>query len=155
MASSVAWATARPPSRRSTWPSCQSTFWAGSWSRLGTSNGRTPASRASSATRAARLAERTDAKVAAASTSVPAAVASEATVGQSAIPAGYGLRAAVSRRRPRLALGAGEDAGAEGRGPVRAVAGPEVGAAPVVAGDLVAAGRRAAGARHPHGSVAR
>jgi hypothetical protein len=49
----------------------------------------------SSAMRAERFEERTAENVAVASTSVPPAVASEATVGQSAIPAGYGLRAAV------------------------------------------------------------
>ena len=51
-----------------------------------TSNGRIPLSSASSATRADRLEERTDENVATASTSVPAAVASEEIVCQSATP---------------------------------------------------------------------
>ena len=54
-----------------------------------TGAGRIPASSVRSATRAARLADRTDTKVATASTSVPAAVASEAAVAQSMTGAGY------------------------------------------------------------------
>lgn len=49
----------------------------------GTSKGRIPASNDSSATRAARLVERTDANVAHAKTSVPAAVAKDEIVTQS------------------------------------------------------------------------
>ena len=60
-------------------------FSGGSSSRDVTSTGRRPASRARSAVREARFAERTDAKVAAASTSVPPAVASAEIVVQSAI----------------------------------------------------------------------
>jgi hypothetical protein len=55
---------------------------------LGTTRGRNPSCNDRSAARAVRLAERTDANVAAARTSVPAAVASEAIVGQSVIRPG-------------------------------------------------------------------
>ena len=78
----------RPPSSVALWRSCHRILSGGSSGRVGRSSGRRPASRLRSAVRAARLAERTEAKVAAASTSVPAAVASEAIVGQSAIPPG-------------------------------------------------------------------
>jgi hypothetical protein len=50
------------------------------------SSGRNPASSDRSATRAARFADLTEAKVAPASTSVPPAVASEEIVTQSAMP---------------------------------------------------------------------
>jgi hypothetical protein len=74
----------RPPSTRTKWSSAKPTFTGGSSSRDGTSNGWLFAISDSSATRAARLAERTDPNVAAASTSVPPAVASEEIVTQSA-----------------------------------------------------------------------
>ena len=60
-------------------------------------SGRIPASSERSAVRAARLADRTDANVAAARTSVPAAVASDAIVGQSTIQRGYGDQRRVQR----------------------------------------------------------
>jgi cytochrome P450 len=60
------------------------TFSGGSWNRDGTSTGRNPASNERSAVREARLADRVDANVAAASTSVPPAVASAEIVAQSA-----------------------------------------------------------------------
>src|SRR5512132_4171764 len=82
---------ARPPSRREWWPSTHRTLISGSSSREGISSGRSPTWRACSATRADRLADRTEAKVAAASTRVPPAVASEEIVTQSAI-AGQGTR---------------------------------------------------------------
>lgn len=59
------------------------TFSGGSCSRGGISSGRSPASSERSAARAARFAERTDANVATAGTSVPPAVASAETVTQS------------------------------------------------------------------------
>ena len=59
----------------------------GSWGRLGISTGRSPTRSERSAVRAARFAERTDAKVARPSTIVPAAVPTEAIVAQSAIGA--------------------------------------------------------------------
>ena len=55
----------------------------GSWNRDGINIGRSPTSSARSATRAERFADRTAAKVASASTSVPAAVASAEIVTQS------------------------------------------------------------------------
>ena len=60
-------------------------FWATSSSRDGMSSGRIPICIEYSANRADRFADRTDAKVAKASTRVPPAVASEAIVVQSAI----------------------------------------------------------------------
>src|SRR5947207_11551299 len=66
--------------------SAKPTFCSGSWARDGTSSGRIPASSVRSATRAARLADRTDTNVATASTNVPTAVASEAAVAQSIAP---------------------------------------------------------------------
>jgi hypothetical protein len=53
-----------------------------------------------SATRAARFADRTDAKVAIASTSVPPAVASEETVAQSVATASSFRDRGPARRRP-------------------------------------------------------
>ena len=58
-------------------------FWAGSSRREGTSSGRRCSCRAASAIRAERLEERTEAKVAIASTSVPAPVARAEIVAQS------------------------------------------------------------------------
>ena len=68
--------------------------------REGTSSGRRPTDSASSATRAARLAERTAANVAMASTSVPAPVVSDEMVVQSVTcsPLVVDPRAAVGRQ---------------------------------------------------------
>jgi len=60
-------------------------FSGGSWGRAVSNNGLRPANSDCSATRAARFADRVAENVAIASTSVPPAVASEATVDQSAI----------------------------------------------------------------------
>src|SRR5512132_4702881 len=89
---------ARPPSRREWWPSTHRTLISGSSSREGISSGRSPTWRACSATRADRLADRTEAKVAAASTRVPPAVASEEIVTQSVI-AGQGTRLGLAAGR--------------------------------------------------------
>src|SRR5436190_7804130 len=85
MASSVASAAPRPPSTLSHLLSLNPTFSGGSWRRDGTSTGRMLANRARSVTRAERLADRTAANVAPASTSVPPAVASAEIVTQSAL----------------------------------------------------------------------
>src|SRR3954471_1534765 len=82
-------ATALPPSTFTQWSSTKPTFSAGSCMREETSTGRRPASSARSAVRAARLADRTDENVAAASTSVPPAVASAEIVVQSATSGYY------------------------------------------------------------------
>src|SRR3954468_5189124 len=80
-----------PPGTGTQCSSWNPTLTIGSSSLDGISNGRTLASNVSSASRALRLAERTDAKVATASTSVPPAVASEEIVTQSAdTPSAYG-----------------------------------------------------------------
>src|SRR3954468_2330953 len=87
-----------PPCTWTQWSSPNPTFSVGSSNRVGTSSGRTLASSDSSASRALRLAERTDAKVATARTSVPPAVASEEIVTQSAdtrSPYGRGHRGDV------------------------------------------------------------
>ena len=84
---------ARPPS---TWAQCSSPhiiFSVGSSRREGITRGRWPIRNACSATRAARLAERTEANVATASTRVPVAVASAEIVTQSVM----GLDSVVSR----------------------------------------------------------
>src|SRR5437764_8790139 len=73
-----------PPCTCTQWSSPKPTFSVGSSKRDGTSNGRTLASNDSSATRADRFAERTDANVAIARTRVPPAVASDEMVTQSA-----------------------------------------------------------------------
>ena len=100
---SVCSATARPPAMRNHRRSWKSTFSSGSPSRDGTSTGRRPASRARSATRAERFDDRTALNVAAASTSVPPAVASEEMVD----PVGHGrnLRAGGRASRGRSAGG--------------------------------------------------
>src|SRR5512132_370427 len=113
---------ARPPSRREWWPSTHRTLISGSSSFEGTSSGRSPTWRARSATRADRLADRTEAKVAAASTSVPAGVASgeigthSAIAGQGtpALPAGGREVHQVRRRPPGAAPGPAD--GGEGGG---------------------------------------
>src|SRR3954466_6286944 len=80
-----------PPCTCTQWSSPNPTLSVGSSNRVGTRSGRTLASSDSSATRAERLADRTDAKVATASTSVPPAVAKEEIVTQSAdTPSAYG-----------------------------------------------------------------
>jgi hypothetical protein len=72
-----------PPAATTQCPSKKWIFSGASCSRDGSRAGRSPASRDRSGARAARLADRTEANVAAASTNVPAAVASEETVAQS------------------------------------------------------------------------
>src|SRR3954447_20007800 len=80
-----------PPGTCTQCSSWNPTLTIGSSSLDGISNGRTLASNVASASRALRLADRTDAKVATASTSVPPAVASEEMVAQSAdTPSAYG-----------------------------------------------------------------
>src|SRR3954471_4284114 len=80
-----------PPPTLNSCSSPKNTSSPGSSSRVGVNTGRRPTSSARSATRALRLAERTDANVATASTSVPPAVASEEMVTQSAdTPSAYG-----------------------------------------------------------------
>jgi len=68
--------------------SAKPTFSGGSSERDGMSRGWVPASSESSATRAARLAERTDENVATASTRVPPPVANEEIVTQEIIATG-------------------------------------------------------------------
>src|ERR1700683_2852182 len=89
MALSLASAVPPPPGARTKWLSTKPTLIGGSSGLEGISSGRPPDRRASSATRAVRLPERTDANVAAASTSVPPAVASAEIVTQLAIAASY------------------------------------------------------------------
>ena len=74
-----------PPSTLTMRPSPKRTTSGGSVTRAGASTGRRPSSSARSAMRVERCPKRTEENVAAASTSVPPAVASEAIVGQSAI----------------------------------------------------------------------
>src|SRR5215218_6235588 len=113
---------ARPPSMRAWWPSTHRTLIRGSSSFEGVSRGRSPTWRACSAIRADWLADRTEAKVAAASTSVPPAVASEEIVTQSviagqgtpALAAGRGEVHQVRRRPPGAAPGPAD--GGEGSG---------------------------------------
>ena len=83
--SSTISAVAPPPGTFVQWSSCHPIFSGGSWSREFTSTGRSPISRVCSAIAAERFAERTAEYVAAASTSVPPAVASDEIVAQSAI----------------------------------------------------------------------
>src|SRR5215213_5559924 len=119
---------ARPPSSREWWPSTHMTLSSGSSSREGISSGRNPTWRARSAVRAAWLAERTEAKVATASTRVPPAVASDEIVTQSAI-AGQGT--GVLGRRAGLGVGAEDRAAAVdgdgGAGDEAGLLGQEVG----------------------------
>lgn len=74
-----------PPEAWTQRPSMKPIFWAGSSMRECARTGRRCSWSASSATRAERLAERTEANVAIARTSVPPAVPSEEIVTQSAI----------------------------------------------------------------------
>ena len=83
--SSLTSITARPPSTLSQCWSWNITFSSGSWNRVGTSRGRTPARKLCSAIRAERLLERTEEKVATPRTRVPTAVPSEAMVERSAM----------------------------------------------------------------------
>gem|GEM_PF-2739589 len=78
-----------PPGVKTKWSSPNPTLVGGSSVREGMSRGRVAARSDSSATRAARFAERTDANAAVASTKVPPAVASEEIVTQSATCTGY------------------------------------------------------------------
>src|SRR5438309_286597 len=89
MTSSVSSTAALPPVTLVRWLSIQVTFWTGSSKRDGNRSGRSPAWRVRSAVRAAALADRTEAKVATASTRVPPAVASAEIVVQSAIRGRY------------------------------------------------------------------
>src|SRR5436309_8987544 len=79
-----------PPGTENHTPSWKPTLTAGSSVRDGTRSGRWPASSDCSATRAARLADRTDATVTPASTSVPPAEARAEIVTQSATARVYG-----------------------------------------------------------------
>src|SRR3954447_863694 len=111
-----------PPSTRSQWPSAKPIFCVGSSRRELTRIGRRCSCSAVSAMRAERLAERTDANVATASTRVPPAVASEEIVTQSAIASALavehrhlrrgvavpGGRAGRDRRLDAVAVGLGE-----------------------------------------------
>src|SRR5262249_10128443 len=72
------------------WPSMKPTFIAGSWRRVLNRTGRSPTISACSDMRVARLADRVEAKVATARTSVPPAVAREAIVAVSTRSAGAG-----------------------------------------------------------------
>src|SRR5271169_4730699 len=95
------WSTwARLPSSRAQWSSTQRIFWGGSSRRDVTRTGRRRTWNAASATRAARLADRTEAKVAIARTKVPKAVASVATVVQSWADTLAGYDASAPARRP-------------------------------------------------------
>src|SRR5438445_3497882 len=89
MTSAVTSTAALPPVTLVRWSSTQVTFWTGSSKREGNRSGRSPAWRVRSAVRAAPLADRTEAKVATASTRVPPAVASAEIVVQSAIRGRY------------------------------------------------------------------
>src|SRR5215472_1118872 len=92
--------TPRPPFTRIQCWSAKLTFSGGSLTRDAMSCGRSPSSSVCSATRAARFAERTAAKVAKASTSVPPAVAREEIVAQSAmLPTLWQRACAVEVRR--------------------------------------------------------
>src|SRR5580704_12649470 len=81
--------------------SLNETFCARSCRRVGMSTGRSPTSNERSATRAARFADRTDAKVAMARINVPPAVASAEMVTQSTTrePTGFGLHGQASSHR--------------------------------------------------------
>src|SRR5919108_5658035 len=113
---------ALPPLSLAQWLSAHMILSEGSSSREGTSTGRSPASNARSAVRAARLAERTEAKVPAASTSVAPAVPSDAIVAQSVMPPSLpepnaSLGEALRARSGSLpAVVAGARAGGDGAG---------------------------------------
>src|SRR5215831_212920 len=100
MAWSVARASPWPPRAMSQTSSAKPAFCVGSSVRDWTSNGRWPASKDCSATRAARFAERTEATVTPASTSVPPAEARAEIVTQSATARVYeAARKAAHTRR--------------------------------------------------------
>src|SRR3954451_15469257 len=103
MASSDSSTEPPPPGTMNHLPSTKPTFCDSSCNRDGISRGRCVASSDRSATRDERLAERTDANVAPASTSVPPAVARAEIVTQSATPQVYGPQSpgagAPARRR--------------------------------------------------------
>jgi competence protein ComEA len=99
MAASAALAMPCPPGTENQTSSWKPTFWAGSSVRDGTSSGRCPASSDCSATRAARLAERTEATVTPARTSVPPAEASAEIVTQSATERVYGAATKSTQTR--------------------------------------------------------
>src|SRR4051794_33144707 len=82
--SQVTSAVPAPPETATKWLSAKLAFCFGPSYRDGMSNGGIPASSDSSATRAARFADRTDPNVATARTSVPPAVANDEIVTQSA-----------------------------------------------------------------------
>src|SRR5215467_1674909 len=82
-------------------PSWKPALTEGSSEREGTSSGRWPASSDCSATRAARFAERTEATVTPARTSVPPAEASAEIVTQSAMARVYGAANELTHRRHR------------------------------------------------------
>src|ERR1051325_7310668 len=88
-----------PPGTENQTLSWKPTLTAGSSGREGTSRGRWPARRDCSATRAARLAERTEATVTPASTSVPPAEARAEIVTQSATARVYGAARKVPQTR--------------------------------------------------------
>src|SRR3954451_2248122 len=103
MASSDSSTEPPPPGTMNHLPSTKPTFCDSSCNRDGISRGRCVASSDRSATRDERLAERTDANVAPASTNVPPAVARAEIVTQSATPQVYGPQSpgagAPARRR--------------------------------------------------------
>src|SRR5919204_6087344 len=103
---------ARPPPTCARWSSIQDILMSPSVSRDDPRSGRIPTWSARSAVRAARFAERTEANVAIARTSVPPAVARAETVAQSAIAAGY---AALVPGGDRSRGGAPADAAGVGR----------------------------------------
>src|SRR6059058_3595080 len=88
-----------PPGTENHTPSWKPTVTAGSSARDGTRSGRWPASSDCSATRAARFAERTDATVTPASTSVPPADARAEIVTQSATARVYGAARNLTHMR--------------------------------------------------------
>lgn len=89
MTDSVTSAVALPPGTATKWLSTNPTFTVGSSGLDGMSKGRSPESNERSATREARLAERTEAKVALASTNVPPPVVSAEIITQSAMATQY------------------------------------------------------------------
>src|SRR5215468_2222893 len=101
MAWSVARASPWPPRAMSQTSSAKPAFCVGSSVRDWTSNGRWLARRDCSATRAARLAERTEATVTPASTSVPPAEARAEIVTQSATARVYGATTKPTHGRHR------------------------------------------------------
>src|SRR3954452_18970163 len=97
-----------PPGTENHTPSWKPTLTAGSSVREGTSSGRWAASRDCSATRAARLAERTDATVTPASTSVTPAEARAEIVTQSATARVYGGATEPAHTRHKFVVKIGD-----------------------------------------------